>query len=454
LQMEDSSYVVTGSSSSFTGGVGSQAYIMRIDSLGNYKWSHHYGGSESDVGKRVFFKNNFGFFITGFTNSIGDGAYDFWLVKTDDSGVEEWEKSYGDFGWERLHDAVMTKDTGVLMVGETSSNPTNNKDMYIVRTNSAGDTLWTKTLGSDLGDDVLTSIDQYNDSIYFVAGHTYHLDSLKQKPFVMKLHEDGTIFWMDTFFMNGNSVINDIHIYNDELMGVGSTDKNTSDFLYNSGLRLDLSTSVPTTISEWTEGSSGERIMHQITTYGDLGKRYIAYSYFGIWSNPDARDVAVGRFSDAFSWQQTLLSVAYFGPEDLNHLIRTSDGGAIAVGKTRSHDFGAAHVFVAKIGPNEMIPDWTGVPHDIETLVSIDEASFVKDVRIYPVPASQELIVETPISDEVGLQLLNSMGQIIWTGEVINSTAINVSEIPSGLYWLRMTTNDGQSGVRKISVQR
>ena len=61
-QLEDSSYVITGSSSSFINGP-SQAFLMRIDSMGNYMWSNHYGGAEIESGRRVLYTKNFGYFI-------------------------------------------------------------------------------------------------------------------------------------------------------------------------------------------------------------------------------------------------------------------------------------------------------------------------------------------------------------------------------------------------------
>ena len=97
-------------------------------------WSNNYGGPESESGRRVLYKKNFGFFICGFTNSIGSGGFDNYLAKVDELGNLEWEKAYGGEGWEKVHDAALTKDTGVIMVGETSSNFSDNQDIYIVRT--------------------------------------------------------------------------------------------------------------------------------------------------------------------------------------------------------------------------------------------------------------------------------------------------------------------------------
>ncbi len=143
VQLEDSSYVICGSSSSFTEGP-SQAFILHVDSVGNHLWSKHYGGPELESARRVLYKKNVGYYLAGFTNSFGSGAYDFFLVKTDLQGELIWQKTYGGAEWEKVNDAALTKDTGVMMVGETNSTNGNATDVFIVRTNSFGDTLWTK----------------------------------------------------------------------------------------------------------------------------------------------------------------------------------------------------------------------------------------------------------------------------------------------------------------------
>ena len=66
VQLEDSSYVIAGTSGSFIGN--GQAFLMKVDSLGVRKWSNHFGGVESEWGRRVLYKQNFGFFLCGHSN--------------------------------------------------------------------------------------------------------------------------------------------------------------------------------------------------------------------------------------------------------------------------------------------------------------------------------------------------------------------------------------------------
>lgn len=448
VQLEDSSYVITGSSSSFSG-AGAEAFLLKIDSLGNYLWSNHYGGPETDVGRRVLYKKNVGFYIAGYSNSFGNSGYDFYLVKTDEAGNFEWEKSYGDFGWERVYDAVLTADTGILMVGETNSTFNNNKDMYLVRTNQSGDTLWTKQIGTEF-DDKLTSIHALDDSTYYVAGSMYSADSLVIKGCVMKIHDNGTVYWTKSYGYRGNTFINDIHLINSEIAGVGYTDKYKDTLLYEFYFRLDLDGNL---IRERYSGSTGERIALSISPYETPNKYYIGYSLDDIYSYVGSNDVAIARFSDTLHWEITVATIAHYEPDFLNQLIPTSDGGAIGIGGTNSQDLGYHHVCVVKIGPNDTYP-YCLAPHLINQLVSVDETIEALGIDIFPNPATDVLTIQSDLSSTMEVEILNSFGQIVLAESLLESTnAVDISQLASGIYFVKVLV-DGKVGVLKVVIER
>ena len=72
----------------------------------------------------------------------------------------EWERSYGSSGWDKVSDAALCSDTGVLMLGETNFDASKGKDIYIVRTDQYGDTLWTKTLSLAPNKNIVTSAEK------------------------------------------------------------------------------------------------------------------------------------------------------------------------------------------------------------------------------------------------------------------------------------------------------
>lgn len=435
-QLADSSYLICGSSSSFDDGP-SQAFLLKIDSLGNYKWSLDYGGSEEESARRVLYKEGFGCFLAGFTNSYGNGAYDAYLVKTNENGIFEWDKTYGGENWERIHDAVLTRDTGVIMVGQSNSTANSYNDIYIVRTNSEGDTLWTKTFGGS-GDDQATSIIKYTDSTFFIGGSIYVDDSLQTKGFILSISEDGEIFWIDTLGSNGNYEIRDIDLFNDKVDFVGWRKQDASSHetpfsgrIFTSGVY----------ISEATEYPPLPKIFDQIMNIGPNVNNYIAYRYMDTDPLFDM-NVSISRFTHDLYWEGIYVVLNNEQEEEITHLIPTSDGGAIGVGYNRQYGVGGANVVVIKIGPNDQFPVTTGVPVT-NNLVAVEEVfSIENSVTIYPNPFANYIEIS---SDEIisSLIIYDLTGKIIIQERNLSTTKIETEKLFAGSYLLEIRDQNG-----------
>lgn len=447
-QLDDSSFIITGSSDSYPGGVGSQAFLMKLDTMGVPVWSKHYGGSEMDQGKRVAYQEGYGFLVAGTTNSIGSGGYDFYLFKTDVNGVLEWEKAYGGTSWERLHDAALTRDTGMFMVGETLSNPTNNPDMYIVRTDKNGDTLWTKTLGG-LGTDLLSGVKRYDDSTFYVAGHTYIEDSSYTKAYIAKFHEDGTMIWSDTIGPNGNYYINDVSTSDFDVFSVGYRNgpgSNGNDLYYmrheHDGNHL----------GETTHANEGDYKAHEAVAYGVPDKRYVGYTVFSSTTQPDGDDLYIARMNYVFFWDLvTVLHLYYYEPETVNEIITTSDGGALAVGQMSGEAMGLHHAYVCKVGANDSVADYNP-PHNVFSLVSVTEEEIGDNLSVYPNPTAGLINIESSLNEAVEIQILNSLGQVLADDSFQGKYSFDLSLYGSGMYLLKTSVN-GVSHVRKVIAE-
>lgn len=434
IQLEDSSYVVTGASSSF-GNESSQAFLMQIDSMGNYVWSKSYGGSESESGRRVLYKKNFGYFICGYTNSFGAGGFDFYLAKVDESANIEWENTYGGTGWDRINDAALTRDTGTLLVGEMSSNETNNLDIYIVRTDILGDTLWTKTIGG-MGDDKASCILKYTDSTYFIGGEYYLEDSIHTKGYMMYLKDDGTIFWEITFGDNGDYWVNDLAFdssNSDRIIAVGGV-KNPLEninscrfYIYNNGVIE----------SEYFYPTLGKDYFSKITNFGNNGDYYTSYVYENASSYPFGEDISIHKYNSNWSYQNSFgMSHAY--PDYTGEIIGTSDGGAIIIGHSTGVISGGNEVTVAKIGPVDVYPDNLNGAN-INTLVYIDELDLSSLVTLFPNPSAGDVTLVSQTELYESYRIINSNGEILRSGTFHKELNLSFFQEESGLYFIELT---------------
>lgn len=445
VQMEDSSYYITGSSSSFSGS--SQAFLMHVDSLGNYLWSNHYGGPESESGRRVLYKKNFGFFICGFTNSYGSGGFDYYLAKIDEAGDLEWEKAYGGSGWERVHDAALTKDTGVIMVGETSSNLTDNQDIYIVRTDKLGDTLWTKTIGG-IGDDYASCIKGFTDSTFVIAGRVYIEDSSMTKIYITYIKDNGTVIWTDTLGQNGNYWANGISFNGNRILGVGGTVDDYSDgedlfaFIYDINGFIWGESKIP---------ALGEQEFEAIVDFGTSNYFYTCYSNEDAGSYVGGPDIIVAKYTQLFGWESSF-RIGYQNPDVTGQIIRTSDGGAVVVGYSTGVFAGGNEVYLVKIGPNDDYPS-SITDLVIDELVTLKEEEEIIGLKIYPNPSIGKVNIAVDSEKYSKIRLINSIGSEVYSSNFHSNTSIDVSKFESGVYFIEISGDSIVSVRRQIVVK-
>ena len=166
----DGGYILTGRTESYGAG-GVDVYLVKTDSNGNMQWQQTFGGASDDVGASVLQTSDGGYIISGWTWSFDINA-DVWLIKTDENGNEEWNKTYGGTDVDSSESVIQTSDGGYIIAGSTYSYGAGSLDAYLIKTDSNGNMQWEKTFGgADI--DVSRSILQINDGGYIIAGNTY-----------------------------------------------------------------------------------------------------------------------------------------------------------------------------------------------------------------------------------------------------------------------------------------
>lgn len=192
-QTSDGGYIATGNVNSFGAG-NSDAYLLKLDSNGNTLWAKGYGGTGVDYGASVQQTSDGGFIVAGYTNSFGAGGYDVLLIKTSSAGDTLWSKTYGGSSDEYSSSVQQTGDGGYIIAGNTGGFGAGDADVYLIRTNSGGDNLWTKTYGGPAVD-AASSVQQTEDAGFIIAGYTISFGGGMEDVYVIRTDSNGDTLW-------------------------------------------------------------------------------------------------------------------------------------------------------------------------------------------------------------------------------------------------------------------
>lgn len=176
-QTYDGGYIVAGSSASNDGDVtgnhgGEDVWVVKLNNFGSIDWQKSYGGTGRDIAHDILQTSDGGYIIAGTSNSNdGDvtnnhGNYDAWIIKISYSGVIEWERSYGAAtDDEGANSICQTFNGGYCFAGKSQYS------FYIVEITTLGNIISASYVGGNSLEEA-NSIIQIADSGYIVAGST------------------------------------------------------------------------------------------------------------------------------------------------------------------------------------------------------------------------------------------------------------------------------------------
>jgi uncharacterized delta-60 repeat protein len=200
----DNVYVVGKSASS--GGNGDDFLLAKYNSSGTLQWQRSLGGGTTDRGYGIAVDSNDYVYVTGFSNSTGEGAGDFLLAKYDSSGTIQFQRTLGSTAYDEARSVAIDSSDNVYVFGITYS--ITDGDALLAKYNSSGTLQWQRSLGGAGTDDGREVAIDSSDNVY-VVGYTISEGTGSNDYWLVKYSSSGTVTW-ERYFSDASAYLNTI----------------------------------------------------------------------------------------------------------------------------------------------------------------------------------------------------------------------------------------------------
>jgi len=201
IETEDKGFLSVGYTESFGAG-NFDVYVIKNDSEGKLEWSKTYGGPKEDYGRSVVkSQDGQGYLLLGYSNSFSQNSYfDIYLIKIDLKGDTLWSRYYGLDRSEYGYSVIATKDGGYMLLGEVINNINGEKnaDVMLVKISASGDFEWSKIYGGNLTD-YLYNIEELADGSFLMGGETNCFGAGEWDFLAVKIDASGKLLMAKTY---------------------------------------------------------------------------------------------------------------------------------------------------------------------------------------------------------------------------------------------------------------
>jgi Secretion system C-terminal sorting domain len=207
--------------------------LAKFDDVGNNLWVSYFGGSHNDYSFSVMETSDGGYLLTGINRAEGSiGAI--FLIKTNNNGVQQWQKFYDTNNKDIGVDVVENLDSTLMILANTSSFvgkianaseyfSNEASKMMLIKTDKQGNEIWRNFYGGVKHDFAKKIVYGGNNNYYFI-GSSLNNTNGSFDIILNKIDGAGNVLWRKNYGGTGYEYGNNLDINsNGELLLTGTS---------------------------------------------------------------------------------------------------------------------------------------------------------------------------------------------------------------------------------------
>lgn len=412
-------YVSAGTSD--TGVIGGLDYmLLRTDDFGVEQWRRYYGTADWEIATGIIETNDGGFAICGGWNGLGTDSAT--LMKTDANGNVQWQQVFlVQPGRALCQDLVELSDGSIIVVGFCGTNAA--LDGFATKFSSNGTVLWQKTYGGTAGDELL-AIAEVSGTGFVLAGKTDSYGNGMSDFWVVRIDPSGDTLWTRTIGTNLDEEGYDVVTTQDGGYAVYGNEN----FITGDAMLVKLNAAGAPQWTQLFDGGAGRTDLgHSLVETWDggfalAGRKENPINYNHVWLiRTDA--------SGTFMWDRIFPRDLFSNGEDL---VQTADLGFLITGYTGNQSGDPGNLYLIKtessgyVGVNELATtafDFILSTNSATATLTLrfDEAVSAREIRITNMEGKEILFLR----EEELLVEISTLGWArgVYVANVVSGTA-------------------------------
>lgn len=322
-----------------------------------------------------------GYIMIGNTDTYGSGNGDVFIIKTDMNGDTLWTRVIGGAGNDDGFGCEEIQGNGFIINGATNSFGAGRDDFYLIRLDSNGDTLFTRAFGDTTEDSpsFYSTFQRLTNGNFILSGFsTIYQTPSASKMYLMMTDSSGNLIWSKRYVGPGITSARSVKVTNNSnlvVLGIHKADTLPATAVLPLLMKVDTSGNVL-----WAHTYSGLNTFQLYAASKSNDGGFILSGYTGAFNANNHQDFILIKTDSLGQLEWSKVYGNALNSSFMGSAIQTSDGGYIVCGASREeYGFYPQKCFLLKTNAvgDTLWTRWFGNYDELKSIEETPDLGFI-----------------------------------------------------------------------------